>query len=284
MSTNSHRVGAVHGSVSYATHTDDRRLFHYEYAPHGTEETNVEFVEHVVEIVDVRRLSRPLRLEVEGAGVFRHRSDLRCFYDEEELRRVGYPETAELVRSLTGAADVVVFDHNIRGRSDRAKAPTAVDVRPPVFQIHTDFTGKSAEARAAAVLGTGPVAGRRIIAINVWRPLVAPLRDCPLAICDASSVDRRDLLATDLLYPDRTGQIYYVAFNPAHRWYYASDMQTDEVWVFKNYDSAAYGRVQSTPHTAFVDPTHRPADQSAHQPTIAARESVEFRAFAFFND
>jgi hypothetical protein len=113
-------------------------------------------------------------------------------------------------------------------------------------------------------------------AINVWRPIAEPLRDCPLAICDASSVDERDLLAIDLLYPHRTGEIYYVAFNPAHRWYYASDMKTDEVWMFMNYDSAADGRARSTPHTAFVDPTPHPA--------IAARESVEFRVFAFFND
>jgi hypothetical protein len=277
MSTNSHPVGAtVHGSVYYAARSDDRRLFHYAYAPHGTEETNVEFVEHVVEMADVRELSRPLRLEAEGASVVRHRSDVQRFYDEKELRRVGYPETAELVRSVTGATDVIVFDHNIRGRVDRARALTAGEITPPVFHIHTDFTGKSAQARAAAVLGTTPISGQRMAAINVWRPLAEPLRDCPLAICDASSVEKRDLLATDLLYPDRTGQIYYVAFNPAHRWYYASDMQTDEVWIFKNYDSARDTRARSTPHTAFVDPTHHPV--------VAARESVEFRAFAFFND
>jgi hypothetical protein len=277
MNTNAHHLtAAVRGSVYYAARSDDRRLFHYAYAPHGTEETNVEFVERVVEIADVRWLPRSLRLEVEGASLLCHRSDVRRFYDEEELRRVGYPETAELVRSVTGAADVVVFDHNIRGRADGVKVPPSGDVRPPVFHIHTDFTGKSARARAAAVRGTPTVSGRRMAAINVWRPIAEPLRDCPLAICDASSVDARDLLATDLLYPDRTGQIYYVAFNPGHRWYYASDMQTDEVWIFKNYDSAAEGRARSTPHTAFVDPTHHPK--------IAARQSVEFRAFAFFDD
>jgi hypothetical protein len=276
MCTNAHHVSpSVLGSVYYAARSDDRPLFHYARMPHEVEETNIEFVEHVVEIADVRWLSWSLRLEVEGASVLRHRSEVRSFYDETELRRVGYPETAELVRSVTGATDVVVFDHNIRGRVDRA-ATSAGDLRPPVFHIHTDFTGKSAEARAAAVLGTTPASGRRMAAINVWRPIAGPLRDCPLAICDASSVERQDLLATDLLYPDRTGQIYYVAFNPAHRWYYASDMQTDEVWMFKNYDSSLDGRAWSTPHTAFVDPTrHR---------VVAARESVEFRAFAFFDD
>jgi hypothetical protein len=276
MSADSNRHnGTVRASGHYAA-ASDWRLFHYAYAPHGTVETNIEFVEHVVEIRDVRESAQALRLEVEGASLLPHRSGVQRFYDEDELRRVGYPETADLVRSVTGAADVVVFDHNIRRRGDQAKALAAGDVKQPVFHVHTDFSGKSAPARAAAVLGTAPVLGRRMAAINVWRPIAEPVRDCPLAICDASSVEDRDLLTADLRYPTRTGQIYYVTFNAAHRWYYASDMRSDEVWIFKNYDSATDGRARFTPHTAFVDPGHRPA--------VAARESVEFRTFAFFED
>lgn len=276
MSANSHHHKAtVRGSVYYAA-ASDRQLFHYAYAPHGTEETNIEFVQHVVEIRDVRQSPQTLRLEVEGASVLPHRSAVQRFFDGDELRRVGYPETADLVRFVTGAADVVVFDHNIRVRGEQAMALAAGDVKHPVFHIHTDFSGKSAQARAAAVLGKTPASGQRMAAINVWRPIAGPLRDCPLAICDASSVDERDLRAADLLYPDRTGQIYYLTFNPAHRWYYASDMQTDEVWIFKNYDSVTDGKARFTPHTAFVDPTHHAV--------VAARESVEFRTFAFFND
>jgi len=270
-----HRNAAVRGSVYYAA-ASSRPLFAYAYAPHGTEETNIEFVEHVVEIRDVRQSRRALRLEVEGASVLRHRSAVHSFYDEDELRRVGYPETTDLIRTATGAADVVVFDHNIRGRAGPPKALAAGDVKRPVFHVHTDFSGKSAQARAAAVLGRAPLPGQRMAAINVWRPIAEPLRDCPLAICDASSVDERDLLAADLLYPNRTGQIFYVTFNPAHRWYYASDMRTDEAWIFKNYDTATDGRARFAPHTAFVD--------STPHPVVAPRESVEFRAFAFFND
>jgi hypothetical protein len=272
MSASLHLSGAVRSSVYYAAESN-RQLFAYAYAPHGTEETNIEFMEHVVEIRDVRQSPRPLRLEVEGASVLPHRSAVRNFYDEEELRRVAYSEAAELVRSATGAAEVVVFDHNIRGRRSPSKAPAAGDVKLPVFHIHTDFSDTSAQSRAAAVLGRAPVPGRRMAAINVWRPIAEPLRDCPLAICDASSVEAGDLLAADLIYPNRTGQIYYVAHNPAHRWYYASDMRKDEVWLFKNFDTATDGRARFAPHTAFVDPTH---------PVVAPRESVEFRTFAFF--
>jgi len=124
------------------------------------------------------------------------------------------------------------------------------------------------------VLGKALTVGRRLTAINVWRPLAEPLRDSPLALCDASSVEARDLRETDLLYPDRTGHIYYLTHNPAHRWYFASDMRTDEVWLFKNYDSATDGRARFTPHTAFADPTH-------HQ--VSPRESIELRAFALFD-
>lgn len=264
---------ALRSSVYYAA-GGNQQLFAYAYAPHGTEETNIEFAEHVVEIRDVRHAPHALRLEVEGASVLSHRSAVSSFYDEDELRRVGYSEAAELVRSATGAAEVVVFDHNIRGRKGPAKALAATDVKNPVFHIHTDFSDTSALSRAAAVLGRPLLPGQRMAAINVWRPIAEPLRDSPLAICDASSVEMRDLLAADLIYPNRTGQIYYVAHNPAHRWYYASDMRKDEVWLFKNFDTVTDGRARFAPHTAFVDPTH---------PVVAPRESVEFRTFAFFN-
>ena len=125
MFSNSYRhSAAIRSSVYYAAGSN-RHLFAYAYAPHGTEETNIEFVEHMVEIRDVRQSPQPLRLEVEGASVLRHRSAVHSFYDEDELRRVGYSETAELVRAATGAAEVVVFDHNIRRAMSNARFSTS---------------------------------------------------------------------------------------------------------------------------------------------------------------
>jgi hypothetical protein len=268
------RNGKVRGSLYYAA-ANERQLFHYAYAPHGgTRETNIEFVEHEVEIQDTRQLLNAPRLEMQGASLVNHRSAVRSFYEADELRRVGYPEAAELVKSLTGAAEVVVFDHNIRRGGSQEASAIAGEIKRPVFHIHTDFSVRSAPTRAAAVLGKAVASGRRLLAINVWRPLAEPLRDCPLALCDASTVAARDLHETQLLYPDRTGHIYYLTYSAAHRWYFASDMRTDEAWLFKNYDSATDGRARFTPHTAFVDPTR-------HQ--VAPRESIEFRSFALFD-
>ena len=58
-----------------------------------------------------------------------------------------------------------------------------------------------------------------------------------------------------------------------HKFYYAKDMDVDEAWVFKCYDSRR-NCARFTPHAAFVDPSS-PAD-------APPRESVEIRSFAFW--
>ena len=164
MSTKSdRRSAAVRGSVHYAV-TADRQLFHYAYAPHGTEETNIEFAEHTVEIRDVRRSPQPLRLEVEGASLLHHRSAVQSFYDGDELRCVGYPETAELVRSVTGAADVVVFDHNIRHGGQRGKMLIAGDVKHSGLS-HPHRLQRQVRARP----GLPPSSARPRYPVDEWR-------------------------------------------------------------------------------------------------------------------
>jgi hypothetical protein len=272
--------GVVDGLVYYAIAGDGRLFWHQYPPPNGLPVTNIEFAEHVVPIHDARLFKNPLRLDVEGAALHRHSSLVQDFYDEEELRAVGYPEAAAIARTVSGARQVFVFDHNIR-RGAEAIKPNHLSAQKPVFHVHTDFSADAAPLRAMQyaiasgvdVLRAALESGRRIAVLNVWRPIVGPVQDCPLALCEASSLKPGDLLAADLLYPDRKGALYYLRFNPSHRWVYWSRMQEDEVWVFKNYDSATDGRSRFTPHTAFIE-TPTPA---------VPRESVEFRTFAVFD-
>jgi hypothetical protein len=64
-----------------------------------------------------------------------------------------------------------------------------------------------------------------------------------------------DFVPTDLKYRDRTGEVYSVAFNPEHRWFYFSQMERDEALLLKCYDSSIDGRARWTAHTAFDHPT-----------------------------
>jgi hypothetical protein len=117
---------------------------------------------------------------------------------------------------------------------------------------------------------------RRYAIVNLWRPIRGPLQDAPLALCDAKTVADADLVEHDLIYPDRTGEIFALTHNPAHRWFYAPAMRSDEILLLKCFDSARDGRARFMPHTSFQDPT-APAD-------MPRRESIELRTLVFFAD
>jgi hypothetical protein len=168
-----------------------------------------------------------------------------------------------------------VFDHTVRRRIWGAEDRAAGTLRQPVGRVHNDYTDTSAPQRVRDLMGAEAEAllQRRYEIINVWRPITGPLRDAPLAVCDARTVDPSDWVPSALIYRDRKGEIYAVHHNPAHRWLYVSDMMPDEALLLKCFDSARDGRARFAPHTAFEDPT-APADK-------LPRESIELRTLVF---
>ena len=266
----------VAAGVRYLEPTSEKpRSLEYDPPP-GVPQTTAVYREHTVEIRDVRPVAATLSLEDEGFQLLTAPTSVTDFNDEEAVRTRYYAETVSLLEELTGASRVVVFDHTIRRR-----IPGAVDrgtgiPRQPVPRVHNDYTVKSGPQRVRDLLGdeADALLQKRFSVINVWRPIRGPVQDSPLAVTDARSVAQHDLVATDLVYPDRMGEIYYVKFNPEHKWFYAPAMRSDEVMLIKCYDSAADGRARFVPHSAFVDPT---------TPRGAPpRESIELRTLVFY--
>ena len=97
----------------------------------------------------------------------------------------------------------------------------------------------------------------------------------PLGFVDSESIAPRDLAVCDLIYADRTGEIYIGVYNADHRWYYFPRMTREEAVLIKCYDSMKDGRARFSLHSAFDDPT------SPQKPK--PRESIETRTFAFFD-
>ena len=114
----------------------------------------------------------------------------------------------------------------------------------------------------------------RYAIVNGGRSIGTPIETTPLAIADAQSIAPESLLATDLVRPDRTGEIYQVAYLPEQRWYYFANMRRDEALRLKCFDSATDGRARFTAHTAFDNPV---ATDDA-----PPRESIEVRTFVSF--
>ena len=271
------RDDVVHAHIEFLKPTEGRAFsYGYEPAAHEPRSTAV-FVPHPVAIHNARRQQPRLSLEQHGATLVNHHTSVRDFYDEDQLIKVYYPEAAAVIQAATGAGRVVVFDHNVRRGSSIPLRPGRYAQGRPVLHAHTDFTEVSAVRRLSDELGAkaASLVGRRFVQVNMWRPITGPLRDAPLAICDASSIAPNQLAPVDLLYPERRGEIYYLTYAPNQRWYYAPDMQPDDAWLFKNYDSATVRTARFAAHSAFDDPT--PRDH------IPARESIEVRAFAIFD-
>lgn len=254
--------------------TEKPRTYTYE-PPSGVPRSNTAYEARTLAIYNARPIASEISLDRQGFALHRHRSAVHDFYDDDEVRDVYYPEAEQVITELTGADRVFVFDHTqrrrIAGAADRAPGVP----RQPATRVHVDHTIKSGPQRVRDFLGAAAdeLLRGRVAVINLWRPIRGPLRDAPLAVCDARSVAAGDLVPSELVYPDRVGEIYGVTYNPTHRWFYLPEMREDEALLLKCYDSVADGRARFAPHTAFDDPT-MPAD-------ALPRESIEIRTLVF---
>jgi hypothetical protein len=220
-------------------------------------------VQHLVSIRDARPAAKALQLDEQGFELHLIPSTFVDFYDETAVRERYYPEVQTAMRSLTGAQAVIVFDHNVRSAARAARGEPGV--RVPVDQVHNDYTEYSGPRRKQDILdaaGRSDLADRHVAFVNLWRPIVGPVLDNPLAVCEAHSVSPEDLVPTDILHfgeddlavPRHSGQIYSVRHNPEHRWFYVSEMLPDEALLLKCYDSRTDGRARFMPHTGFQNP------------------------------
>lgn len=264
----------VDASLSYLVATGEKPVVDLT-EPDRREDRNGYFAAAPVTIANGRLQRETHSLDREGFALTEHRTSVRDFSDDDLIRDVYYAEMEQLLQRETGAARVHVFDHNVR--IDGGNTTTGGTVRQPVRRVHNDYTSRSAPRRVTDLLGDEAAAltDKRFAIINVWRSIRGPVQTAPLALADARSVSHRDIIEADLVYRDRTGEIYYAAYSPRHQWVYFPLMEREEALLIKGYDSADDGRARFSLHTAFDDPT-TPA-------SAAPRESIEVRALVFFD-
>lgn len=228
-----------------------------------------------VRVHDARPIARSLSLDRQAFILTHHDTEVRNFLDEDEVRTKYHTEVEALIKRETGASKVVVFDHTVR-TADRA---VERGLRTPVRSVHNDYTEKSGPQRVRDLLPPAEAEQRlkkRFAEYNVWRNIDDhPIEMAPLGFVDSESIAPRDLAVCDLVYADRTGEIYIGVHNADHRWYYFPRMTRDEAILIKCYDSMKDGRARFSLHSAFDDPT------SPKNPR--PRQSIEARALAFFD-
>ena len=264
----------VDGVLNYLADRNEHPVTYTYQPPPGVAARSGNYAKYSVAIHNARAVLSQLSLDRQGFAVAYQETAVANFYDEEEVRTVYYPEVERLVKEFTGAVKVHVFDHNVRCRPMAKRRENGA--QEPVKVAHNDYTPKSGPQRVRDLLPNEAEAllRNRFAVINVWRPIAGPVQESPLAVCDAQSMVQEDFVKHVLRYRDRDGEVYSVAYNPNHRWYYIPNQKKEEVLLLKCYDSDEH-RSRFTAHSAFEDPT------SPHD--AAPRESVEVRTLVFFS-
>jgi hypothetical protein len=265
---------AIEATLNYVVNNGEK-IFTYTGEPGSNDrQTSGTRDPHNVMIRNGRPFANRFTLERDGFHFVRHDTQVTDLFNEDEVRRVYYPEMEALVKAEIGASRVVVFDHTLRTADEDERASRKI--REPVSRVHNDYTEWSAPQRVRDLLPqeADGLLKRRFAIVQVWRPIRNPVETFPLAICDARSLSPDDLVISERRYPNRVGQTYAITYNPEHAWYWFPLMRRDEALVFKVYDSLKDGRARWTAHTAFDDPSA--------PPDARPRESIEIRTLAFF--
>lgn len=154
-----------------------------------------------------------------------------------------------LFEKLPEATQVVVFDQNIRAGPGRYSLKAHIDQSP---------NGAYWRARRHLDLSTFVAIKRgkkRFAIINVWKPILGPVTDHPLAFADCRSIKQSDLVAKQRVYADFIGERYELKAGSHQKYWYWSGMTEEDVLLLQVFDS--------TPVKGFGDGS-QPFAQCAH--------------------
>jgi hypothetical protein len=270
----SNHDAVVNARLNYLASATPKPVNYAYEPPAGVPRSSGKYVGQTVAIHNGREVLSKLSLDTNGFVLTEHETAVKDFYDPDEVKSVYYPEVERLLKRVTGAERVLIFDHIVRNPVLAERGEKGA--RPPAKIVHNDYSLKSAPRRVRDHLPdeADRLLRNRFAEINVWRAIRGPIESSPLALCDARSLSAQDSVPTDLVYRDRVGEILGFIYNPQHRSYYFPRMERNEAILLKCYDSKDDGRARFTAHTSFEDPDS--------PPNAAPRESIEVRALVFW--
>ena len=273
------RSGAIEAPLCFIVPQQEKPVFQSAAYTGTVPKIFFEIEDRIVKIADIREKATPAEFDREGFELLTSPTAVEDLNSDDAVENAYYPEIEALLKERFAASRVVIFDATRRSDSGQG-ADNPDGARGPATRVHVDYTAKSGPQRLKDTVGDAEgerllASGSRIIQVNVWRPITGPVQRAPLALADASSIAKDDLIATDQVFPDRVGEIYHLAHSANHRWYFASEMKRDEAFLIKGWDSSDPQGSHFAPHGAFQIPNQDPA--------APPRESIEVRTFVIID-
>ncbi|BBC72454.1 conserved hypothetical protein [Altererythrobacter sp. B11] len=269
------------------------------YVSQGAEINTGTYSDHEVIVRDGMPIRDHFQLDVHGFMIARNPTAVSDFDDKAMVDRFYEREVEEHIRRLTGADKVVARGWMIRTSADlseraRQKAENyqhTGGVQPPAGEAHIDLNTPTSRRMADATyrkhFPDGP-GYKRFLITSYWRTFSPPPQDVPLALCDGRTSFAGEEKSNTLFVVDEfpqgdaltapvAGEADMMAatipsYSPEHRWWYFSNMEAEDILLFKFHDSD-HARTWRCPHTAFFDPSF---------PDANTRASIEVRSVAFF--
>lgn len=255
------------------------------FDPDAQRVDNLEFEDHSnIHIQDMREAAAPFKIDDCGFEVFDHESNISKFEqpgDVEDYKR----ETERLLTKSMDAVYVTCYDSRLRKNIAFQRAfldlNDPLQAEGPARGAHNDITMESGPVVVNRYMSDEDKEkflrpGYRIRIVNTWRTLVPMLEDRPLALCDSRSVDPEDLVASDRIIPNNVGEVYYLTYNPKHKWFWMEKQTPAEPFAFVMYDTKAGPHGRFCPHVSFVNP--RTPENAAPRESIETRSIVITKA------
>jgi hypothetical protein len=243
--------------------------------------TNLVLDKHDVRILDGRAILDRLSLDREGFTLVKHDCGLDLSGELAPIAADYLSSVAAMLKQMSGA-DLVVSQGTglLKRHAERAKVDGAIG---PSRWAHMDYTEYAAHKWVEWMEGWNELELRRFPRFAIyqtWRCISPPPQDNTLVLCDASSIRASDCMTFDACVrepydaPGNQFESQLCHYDAGQRWYYFPNMTSDELIVFKAFDSDRSRDAQ---------PLHNSADIPGLPADAAPRISVEARFFAFFD-
>ncbi|KAH9807415.1 hypothetical protein DFH28DRAFT_81757 [Melampsora americana] len=235
---------------------------------------------HTIKLQDLRACTKP-DLMTHGFTWVSGRDIVgREYMRQGEYQPHVEADSVDLVKKLMNTKLAICIQSAFRG-------PVGEESDYPIPIVHSDMSLEGAqwiktyfqnqflqsENQDKIQFGKYLQENRDFVILNVWRPIYT-VPDNPLGLCAWNSLSKEDIMDISVKPTSASTATQGWKYHKDQKWFYLSNQDPDEVYVFIQHDSTAIdGHGINVPHAAFIMAKD---DFKAQQ-----RTSIECRVMAF---